>query len=313
MQMPLLLVIAGAASWFSLDTRNGSRYMLDRVKRLLVPFLFGMVAILPPVLYIYNRTVPQLSASFPTFLQFYPDYFVFDFADLTGRTNGTWTPEHLWFIMYLFGYSALALPLFQFLRRPNGKRLAERGADFFVRPGTLFLLAIPLVLASATPVGGPENPLLYLIWFVYGYFLLCDPRFQEVLDRHTLSAFILAILSTVFTFSISQSAFPAWSPLWILWSIIYISSRWFWVVAILGLGHHFLNSTNRVLRYANEAAFPFYILHYPVNTLIGYLLVAWNAAIAIKYSVIVVLTITFTLVLYEILIRHFNPRAFSLG
>jgi peptidoglycan/LPS O-acetylase OafA/YrhL len=140
-----------------------------------------------------------------------------------------------------------------------------------------------------------------------------DPRFQTALDRHALLAFILAILSTVFTFTVRQSTYPAWSPLWILWGVIYTCSRWFWVVGILGLGHHFLNATNRILRYANEAAFPFYILHYPVITLVGYLLLSWNAAVAVKYSVIVVLTIAVTLVLFQVLIRHFNPLRFLFG
>ena len=123
--MPLLFVVAGAASWFALGFRSGRRYLGERVDRLLVPLLFGMIVLLPPTLYLWTRTVPRLAARFPTFFQFYPHYFVPDLADLTGRTQGSWTPQHLWFILYLLGYSALALPIFQYLRGPSGKRLVE--------------------------------------------------------------------------------------------------------------------------------------------------------------------------------------------
>lgn len=311
--MPLLFVVAGAASWFALGVRSGQRYLGERVNRLLVPFLFGMIVLLPPTLYLWTRTVPPLAERFPTFFQFYPHYFVLDLTDLTGRTQGSWTPQHLWFILYLLGYSGLALPVFQYLRGPSGKPLVERLAAFLARRGTILLFAFPIALASAVPIGGSENPLVYLVWFVYGYILMSDPRFQAALDRHTLTAFLLAVLCTLFIFTVAQSVGPAGSPLWMLWGLVYNFSRWFWVVGILGLGHRFLSINSPVLRYANEAVYPFYILHYPVNMMAGYLLRPWNATVAVKYAIIVVLTTTVTLALYEALIRRFNVLRFLFG
>ena len=142
---------------------------------------------------------------------------------------------------------------------------------------------------------------------------MSDPRFQAALDRNSLTAFLLAILSTLFIFTAGQKVGPAWSPLWLLWGFVYNFSRWFWVVGILGMGHRVLNTHNAVLRYANEAVFPFYILHYPVNMLAGYLLRPWNATVAVKYAVIVVLTTAVALALYEALIRRFNLLRFLFG
>ena len=51
-QMPLLFVVAGAACWFALGVRSGRRYLGERVNRLLVPLLFGMIVLLPPTLYL---------------------------------------------------------------------------------------------------------------------------------------------------------------------------------------------------------------------------------------------------------------------
>jgi peptidoglycan/LPS O-acetylase OafA/YrhL len=310
--MPLLFVVAGAASWFALGVRSGGRYLSERVNRLLVPLLFGMFVLLPPTLYLYTRTVPDLTARFPTFFQFYPHYFVPDLTDLSGRTQGSWTPMHLWFIMYLLGYSARALPLFQYLRGPSGKRLVEGMAAFIARRGMILLLALPLALASVVPIGGSENPLAYLVWFVYGYLLMSDPRFQVALSQHTPTVFLLAILSTLFVFGVGQVG-PAWSPLWLLWGFVYNFSRWFWVAGILGLGHRFLNTNGAVLRYANEAAYPFYILHYPVNMLAGYLLLPWNVTVAVKYVVVVALTTFVTLALYEALVRRLSLLRFFFG
>src|SRR5512138_3221717 len=36
-QMPLLMLLAGAGSWFALQRRTGGQYIVERVRRLLVP------------------------------------------------------------------------------------------------------------------------------------------------------------------------------------------------------------------------------------------------------------------------------------
>jgi glucan biosynthesis protein C len=40
--MPLLFLLAGAATWLALRRRTPGEYAAERVKRLLVPFVFGL-------------------------------------------------------------------------------------------------------------------------------------------------------------------------------------------------------------------------------------------------------------------------------
>jgi glucan biosynthesis protein C len=37
-EMPLFFLLSGAASWYALRSRSGGRYLLERAKRLLIPF-----------------------------------------------------------------------------------------------------------------------------------------------------------------------------------------------------------------------------------------------------------------------------------
>jgi hypothetical protein len=53
--------------------------------------------------------------------------------------------------------------------------------------------------------------------------------------------------------------------------------------------------------------------HDPVNLLAGFLLLPGNTAVAVKYAVIVVLTIAVSLALYESLIRRFDLPRFLFG
>jgi surface polysaccharide O-acyltransferase-like enzyme len=95
--------------------------------------------------------------------------------------------------------------------------------------------------------------------------------------------------------------------------ILGVFSRWVWVIAFLGLGHRFLNRTNRVLCYLSEAIYPLYILHYLILGLIGYYIAALNWPVELKYLTILSLTIAATLLAYEFLVKRTNVTRFLFG
>src|SRR4030042_2851163 len=46
-QMPLFFLVAGAAVWFSLGSRGAGAFAKERVRRLFVPLIFGLVVLVP--------------------------------------------------------------------------------------------------------------------------------------------------------------------------------------------------------------------------------------------------------------------------
>jgi glucan biosynthesis protein C len=116
--MPLLFAIAGAASWFALGWRSGGEYLRERVLRLLVPFVFGVLTLVPLMLNVHWLGRPDA----PTLGEMYSRFLTFNPNDLSG-TQGTFAPGHLWFIGDLLLFSLLALPLFLALRRPGAQHL----------------------------------------------------------------------------------------------------------------------------------------------------------------------------------------------
>jgi glucans biosynthesis protein C len=94
--------------------------------------------------------------------------------------------------------------------------------------------------------------------------------------------------------------------------LIYQMGRWALTLATLGLGHRFLNFTNRVLRYASEAAMPFYLLHMTFSVITGYFLIQLNAPVVVKYPLIVVVATALTLLAYE-LVRRWNVTRLLFG
>lgn len=106
--MPLFFLLAGASTWFALRFRSGGVYARERFKRLLVPFIFGVLVLIPPQSYLGLRNHSDYAESF---WHWFPNFFQLIPEDMDGYFLGGHTWGHLWFIAHLFLYSLAALPL----------------------------------------------------------------------------------------------------------------------------------------------------------------------------------------------------------
>lgn len=306
--MPLLFLLAGASTWYALDLRGGYGYVRERFTRLFIPLVFGVLVVVPPQAWLARIHHFGYADSY---LQFLLDYFVIR-GDFTGYT-GLFTPGHLWFILYLFVFSVAAVPFLLFLKRDS--RCIARLAKCCERPGAIFLLAIPLGVTGSLPDISGKNPFYYFMLFSYGYLLTADARFQHVIDRNKALALMLGIvtMAAAMTLWVLRLHFPEKSVQDILFHTLRTFNTWFWLIAIMGYGRTYLNSSNALKRYGNEAAYPFYILHQTVIMVIGYYVVQWSAGVGVKYVVIAVASLVVTLLVYEIFMKRTNVTRFLFG
>ena len=302
--MPMLFMISGAATYFALGVRSAGEYIHERFMRLLVPLVFGLLTFVPLTIYIQHSKVLSLQ-------QGYLGFFHIDLNQLDGM-SGAFTPAHLWFILYLFVFSLVGLPIFQWLRAEKGRRVIERlGTARQVRL-SLIVWGIPLTLAAATGILGAMNPLYYFLIFFYGFVLASNTRFQQAVDRLTWVMLGYGALAATLNAIAPTESFTAWTPQWVALGLIYQMGRWALTLATLGLGHRFLNFTNHVLRYASEAAMPFYLLHMTFSVLTGYFVIQLDAPVAFKYPLIVLIATGLTIVAYE-LVRRWNVTRLLFG
>jgi fucose 4-O-acetylase-like acetyltransferase len=137
--MPFFLLMAGAASWFSLRRRTPGRYARERVTRLLFPFIIGAILLTP--IQAYYELIHKgwwgggslvkfiLSAEART-------YYYTEFHPLTlGPELFNRVGYHLWFVAFLFAFSLLALPVFTWLKNDSGKRFVASFARLATRRG----------------------------------------------------------------------------------------------------------------------------------------------------------------------------------
>jgi len=112
--VPLLFLLAGASSWFSLRRRSSRTYFRERLQRLLIPLLFGSAVLIPWIGYM--SALNQASFEGP-FWQYVPIHFERTWASSKtpqlhhGPIALYYTSWHLWFLGYLLIFSVLSLGL----------------------------------------------------------------------------------------------------------------------------------------------------------------------------------------------------------
>src|SRR5689334_9677080 len=140
--MPMLFMISGASTYYALGFRSAGQYVRERFQRLFIPLAFGILTYVPFTIYLQHSKTLSPQAG-------YLHFFNLDFAHIDGMT-GTFTPAHLWFILYLFVFSLIGLPLFTTLSSERGRAALETIGKLMRNPIGLFALGILLTLAAAT-------------------------------------------------------------------------------------------------------------------------------------------------------------------
>lgn len=311
--MPLFFLLAGASTWFALRFRSGRQYAGERVKRLLVPFVFGVLVLIPPQSYL---GLLSHSGYAGPFFEWYPRFFNLIPEDMDGYFLGGHTWGHLWFIFHLLVYSIVALPLFLFLNRQAGQRLVDRLARFSTKPGVIFLPAVLLLLTLGFPDIAGGNPLFYIFIFIFGYILMADARFSEAIDRHKAVALILGPVVALAVLLLYGAGWVQSLPGWAASATgDYYDAfvPWFSLVALMGYGRQFLNFSNSLLKYTAEASYPIYTLHQTVIVVIGFFTLQWNVGVALQFLTIMIVSLVVTVLVYDLLVKRINPVRFLFG
>lgn len=308
-RLPLLFVVSGMGTYFALGKRTGTQYAGERLKRLLLPFIIGVLFIVPPQVYI--ERISQ-GVEYGGYFNFWPSEF---FNGIYPEGNFSW--HHLWFILYLLIFSLVCLPLFLLLRKERDSGFNRIIKKIIASFGGILLMSLPfllwrMLLSGSFPptnalIGDWFNLLNSVTFFVFGFLLmLSGEMFWNTVKKYRYT-FLAIGTATYFVLIYMWFGGFQKSPLFDFANdIVQTLNTWIWILCIFGLAAHHLNRPGKALSYANEAVYPFYILHQTVIVILGYYLKDWNAGFFIKFPLMVLLTFTITWVIYEYCIRRYR-------
>jgi len=332
--MPLFFLVAGFASRYSLKRRTGGQYLLERVKRLLIPlYTVGMFILAVPQAYFDGVTHERITGTFWQYLPYYyrdiPGSIIYSatqFLDPIFLVPYTFS-GHFWFFQLLFVVSLVTLPLLLHLKSERGQRFIERLAEWCDRPGGIFLFVIPLAIVQIALRWLPVTTdrtwadfLWYVVFFVAGYIIAADDRFTDSIKRHgwvCLALWIVVFWAggglLAFVLEFDPSPGHGFSLLYAVWQTLWSIISWSSVVFILSLGAKYLNFTNKTLVYSNEAVLPFFIFHQTIILIVGWFVIQWDMSNLLKFLIITAISFPLILVLYEVFVRRFNVVRFLFG
>ena len=305
LRMPLLFVIAGAGMWFALQRRSGKAFAGERTVRLLVPAIIGMFLIVPPQVFIERIAHGEWHGS-------YLDFYAQRVLQFEPYPAGNFSWHHLWFIIYLYVYVLLLLPLMLWWRR----------AKPVLKPGAwIVLLALPLGLNETLlkPIFPETHNLVhdwylfvhYLLFTVYGFLLASSPSTWDWLAKVRRPLLAIALtnivgLLSLFAAGIIRHGSAADSMLANVFT-------WTWILVFLGFGRQYLSFGNRLLAWARDASYPIYILHQTVIIVIAYFVIRQPWAAWTKYWVVLGTTLLVCVVMYEYLLRRVPVLRLAFG
>lgn len=308
-RLPLLFVISGMGTYFALGKKSWKQYAVERTKRLLLPFIFGVLFIIPPQVYI--ERISQ-GADYGGYFHFWPSQI---FNGIYPEGNFSW--HHLWFILYLFFFSLVFLPLFQYIKKNKNNWLSRTLTRAASSVGGILLMALPLLLCRMLLSGNfPQTNGFWGDWFnmansalffILGFALIdAGEKFWKNVEKHKwifLSTGVCMFSLLLFMWMGPFSKSPVYD---LINDTAVTLNAWCWILAIIGLCSTYLNKPSKGLKYANEAVYPFYILHQTVMVILGYFIRNWSAGFLIKFPAMIILTFLITWVIYEFGIRRYR-------
>ncbi|TKD51995.1 acyltransferase family protein [Sphingomonas baiyangensis] len=272
-RLGLLFAVSGYASRMLLLRSAGRRaFVRSRNWRLLMPLAFGMAVLVPVEMYI--QVVER------GYQGGYWRFWTTDYwrqGPLFGVMFPSW--EHLWFVVYLWAYTMVALALDRVGRLPGA-----RTARWLLRGGRLLwapILAIEAMRLSILFVL-PERQGLFTDWpghvvyfplFLFGFALAAHPALWDAIARLWKPA--LAVAAVAGTIVVATElrypgeAVPGHAAM-LADRAARVAMAWSMTLALFHLAQRFWNRDHRWRRTLGEAVFPFYLLHHPVIVFIAW-------------------------------------------
>lgn len=265
----------------------------------MVPLLLGYLFLCPATAYLQ-----ALFEGFEGgFISFIPQFFWYQIFHYHGY-------GHLWFLLYLFIFSMLCLPLF--IRWQRDESRVRRIGNFLLK-GHRMLLPIGLIIlletclrpffhTDQTFIFDWANDAVYLSVFVFGYVFAADERIQIKLREYFKPSIVIGALSlaTLFFVNIMSQAIFSQRDLTLLWVFakgVYECSA---IIFLLNIGKACFNQGGKAIRYLSGASFTVYLFHFLPVTFFTLLFFDLNIHIFIKFLMVVFLSYLVVFVIYEL-------------
>lgn len=318
--MPLMFLISGLFVWASLTRKGAGRFLRDRLARLGVPFVVGVVLLMPLAYYPAQLTVERTHGGNTSLWAFW--------SEMAG--SGFSTAGPLWFVWVLAVFGAVAAAVYTL----SGRRTAGGGRHAVDTPGdsewlrrvftsraTFFAVLLGTTIVSYLALAVVFDP---VDWFGVG-------PFDVQISRLLLYLAYFLVGTAAGAYGLNRGLFARGGPLtrrWWLWfvggmigymglivlvaeeageslaaALLFTLTCTFLVIASLALFLRFATRSTRVLDSLSANAYGIYIVHYLFVSWLQYWLLSVDLSAVVKAAFVFVGALTLSWVSTAVLRR----------
>ncbi|MEP1032670.1 acyltransferase [Ekhidna sp.] len=278
-RIPLLFFVSGMGVWFAIQRRDWIQLLAERSRRILLPYIFGILAIVPLHIFLWQ------------------DYY-------TQEIKYVPNPAHLWFLGNIFVYVILLSPVFFYLKRNRQGPIGHFVKRLLANQWSLLLLMIPFILEGI--ISAPQEYEMYaMTWhgFALGLVAFC-------------TGFCCVFAGSVFWNNVKKQRWMLFTHAVIFYLIrlLFFELRTpdylmavescLWIFTVFGFGYRHLNQPSKALEYLSQAAYPVYIIHMIFIYIGCYVLFPMNVSSFGTFIIVNIFTFVGSMMMYELLIRR---------
>ncbi len=283
-RIPLLFFVSGMGVWFAIQRRNWKRLIAERSRRILLPYIFGIIAIVPLHMFLWQDYYHQEVSYVPH-------------------------PAHLWFLGNIFVYVLVLSPVFFYLKRNSQGVIGKRIIKVLSHPWSLLLLMIPFILEGIL-VAPSEYEMYAMTWhgFALGFLafstgfccVFAGSSFWNNVKKQRWTLFAHAIGFYLIRLLFFELRTPDY--------MMAVESC-LWVFTVFGFGYKYLNRPSRTLTYLSQAAYPVYIIHMIFIYAASYVLFPMNLNSFGTFVLVNIFTFAWSMLTFEVIrrVRFLRP------
>jgi len=322
--MQLLFLLAGFSMVYSLRKRSFGKFIGERIIRLGIPILFGLFFLNTlmnwfSILFVYEKFpypfVNPIYPDLPSFGMFYKNWWL-QLGPIDTLGLGSMNTSHLWFLVILFVMSLIAGALVSAIKK-NKKANPEKSTvvlNFLTSPAAIVFWASCSVLIKYIPalntVGNLSAIVSVFQWnevlfFIYGIMLAGNISSLKKLQKNwvwmLLFGFVCLVIWAVFKVDYADSL-----------SFVRNLGAWMFVNGLIGVASKYLNKPTRTLKYFSKGSMAIYILHLPLEVIVGYYLMRNPMNPVLEIFLLILINAALCIAIYEI-VRQINRIVPGIG
>lgn len=280
--MSVLFIIAGFTSMHSLKKRSIGGYCAERIYRILVPLLVGLLCWVPFESYWVLKNHSDFSGSMlDAWKYFFTHGNLFSYG-----YHGEFSTSHLWFLLSLFVVSFVCIPIIVIK-----KKYPQKVSFKF---NTLSMVAIIIIIYIISYGTSDESTLKFIVFFALGVLLFDNKTFFGYLDKNMKTIVFISLVCDCMTsyFLIRMKHVETISLSYAMMRAVWAVSCTISVFAVIALGRKYLGFSNKKWQYLSNRSFAIYFIHMIPLIAIGYYVVT---CLKIWYpiQILIIMTSTF--------------------